>query len=123
MSSKKEIARDFLGLTSKGHSRKAFKLYIGETFKHHNVYFKGDGDSLMLAMEESVKQHPDMVFEIQRVLEDHDLVAVHSRVQQNPNDMEIAIIHIMRFENDKIAELWDFGQVVPTEVINENGMF
>ena len=123
MTSKKEIAQDFLELTSKGHSRKAFKLYIGETFKHHNVYFKGDGETLMIAMEESAKQHPDMVFEIQRVLEDHDLVAVHSRVQQNKNDLEMAIIHIMRFENDKIVELWDFGQSVPSEQINENGMF
>lgn len=74
-------------------------------------------------MEESAKQHPDMVFEIQRVLEDHDLVAVHSRVQQNWNDLEMAIIHIMRFENDKIVKLWDFGQTVPSEQINENGMF
>jgi hypothetical protein len=39
---KKEIARDFLKLASKGQSRKAFELYISDNFKHHNVWFKGD---------------------------------------------------------------------------------
>ena len=27
------------------------------------------------------------------------------------------------FENDSIAELWDFGQAVPEDMENENGMF
>jgi predicted SnoaL-like aldol condensation-catalyzing enzyme len=35
----------------------------------------------------------------------------------------MAVMHIMRFENDKIAELWDFGQPVPKDMVNENGMF
>jgi predicted SnoaL-like aldol condensation-catalyzing enzyme len=123
MTTKKEIAKDFLTLSAKGLSREAFKLYADSNFKHHNAYFKGDGPSLMIAMEESAKNNPNKIFEIQRALEDGDLVAVHSRVLQTLNDQEIAVIHIFRFENDKIAELWDFGQAVPSEKINENGMF
>ncbi|MFT4031512.1 MAG: nuclear transport factor 2 family protein [Siphonobacter sp.] len=120
---KKEIAQDFLKLASKGQSRKAFELYVSDDFKHHNVWFKGDGETLMIAMEENAKKTPDKVFEIQRALEDGDLVAVHSHIRPTPNDLGVAVMHIFKFDNDKIVELWDFGQAVPENMINENGMF
>jgi predicted SnoaL-like aldol condensation-catalyzing enzyme len=120
---KKEISQNFLRLASKGESREAFQLYVGNDFKHHNAYFKGDGHTLMIAMEESARKNPNKIFEIQRALEDGDLVAVHSRVQQAQGDLEIAVIHIFRFDKDKIVELWDFGQPVTSDIVNENGMF
>jgi len=67
---KKEIAQDFLKLAAKGESREAFRRYAGNGFKHHNVYFKGDGHTLMTAMEEAANKHPDISSEIQHVLED-----------------------------------------------------
>jgi len=120
---KKEIAKEFLELASKGQSRKAFELYVSEDFKHHNAYFKGDGHALMTAMEENGRKNPDKIFEMQRALEDGNLVAVHSRVRRNPEDLGAAVMHIFRFDNNKIAELWDFGQAVSENMINENGMF
>jgi predicted SnoaL-like aldol condensation-catalyzing enzyme len=52
-------------------------------------------------------------------------VAVHSRVRQNPGDRGAALVHISRFEGERIAELWDIGigQPVPAESVNANGMF
>lgn len=123
MPTKKESAQHFLKLAAEGNSREAFKLYAGKDFKHHNVYFKGDADTLMKAIEEDAKINPDKIFEIQRAMEDGDLVAVHSRFRQNPNDTDWAVMHIFRFENDKVVELWDFAQAAPAEMINENGMF
>lgn len=122
---KKEIAQDFLTLASSGYPRKAFELYVADDFIHHNAYFKGDRKTLMLAMEETHKQNPNKVFEMQRALEDGNLVAVHSRVQQvGENAWTGAVIHIFRFDNNnKVVELLDFGQSVPEEQINENGMF
>ncbi|MEN2398573.1 ester cyclase [Flavobacterium sp. MC2016-06] len=120
---KKYIAKDFLKLASSGHSHEAFRLYIGKNFKHHNVYFKGDADTLMLAMEESSRQNPNKIFKIHHALVDKDLVAVHSHVKQNSKDSGVAVVHIFRFEEDKIVELWDLGQPVPAETINKNGMF
>ena len=119
----KEIAQDFLKLSAKGHSKQAFQLYVGEKFKHHNVYFKGDGHTLMTAMEENARKNPDMIFEIQRALEDGNLVAVHSHIRQSPHDPGAAVIHILQFVDNKIVELWDFGQAVPEQMVNENGMF
>ena len=119
----KEIALDFLYLAAKGDSREAFSRYVGKNFKHHNVYFKGDAETLMTAMEESAKQIPDKIFEVKRALEDNDLVAVHSHVRLTPESLGYAVMHIFRFDEGKIAELWDFGQEVPANMVNENGMF
>lgn len=121
---KKEIAQDFLKLASSGQPRKAFELYVADDFIHHNAYFKGDRQTLMLAMEDAHKQNPNKVFEMQRALEDGSLVAVHSRVEQEGESGWIgAVMHIFRFDNSKVVELWDFGQGVPEQQINENGMF
>jgi len=121
--SRKEIAAEFLTLCAIGKSHKAFDLFVGENFIHHNTYFKGDRETLMLAMEANAKQNPHKILEIKHTLEDGSLAAVHSHVRQNPNDLGVAVIHIFCFENDKIVELWDFGQPVPQNLINENGMF
>jgi predicted SnoaL-like aldol condensation-catalyzing enzyme len=121
---KKEIAHDFLKLASSGYPRKAFDLYVSQDFIHHNAYYKGDRETLMLGMEESHKLSPNKIFQILRSLEDGDLVAVHSRVEQEgDNGWKGVVMHIFRFINDKIVELWDFGQGIPDEMVNENGMF
>ena len=117
------MAVDFLLLCSKGDSKTAFNKYSHQNFKHHNAYFQGDANTLISAMEENAIQMPLKIFEIQRSLEDGDLVAVHSRVRMSPVDNDIAVIHIFRFQNNKIVELWDFGQEAPDDLVNENGMF
>ena len=120
---KKEIAQDFLKLAANGHSHEAFRLYVGKNFKHHNAYFKGDHDTLMLAMEESSRKNPNKTLKIHHALSDGDFVAVHSHVKQNSADLGAAVVHIFKFESSKIIELWDLGQLIPKERINENGMF
>ncbi|HBY66409.1 MAG: polyketide cyclase [Flavobacteriaceae bacterium] len=122
MNTNKKRAKEFLLLAARGDSREAFKRYVADGFIHHNAYFKGDGHTLMVAMEEAAKKQPNKEFEVLRALEDGDLVSIHSRI--NPQDSpEMAVIHIFKFKNDKIVEIWDFGQTVPDTVVNENGMF
>ncbi|KAF2078847.1 nuclear transport factor 2 family protein [Flavobacterium sharifuzzamanii] len=119
----KEIAKNFLKLAAKGHPHEGFRLYVGKNFKHHNAYFKGDAQTLMLAMEESARTNPNKVFKIHHILEDGNLVAVHSHLKQTRSDIGFAVVHILKFKSDKIVELWDLGQPVPKDSINENGMF
>jgi len=120
---KKEIAQDLLSLFARGESRKAFELYAAKDLKHHNPYFKGDADSLMMAMEEDDKRNPGKVFDIHRAIEEGDLVAVHSHIRENTDEPGLAVVHILRFEGVKVVEFWDIAQAVPEEKINENGMF
>lgn len=119
----KEAAVDFLRLAGSGKVREAYRKYVGPEFRHHNAYFRGDAESLMAAMEENAAKNPNKVLDVQRALEDGDLVAVHSHVRQNPDDRGAALVHIFRFKGDKVVELWDVAQPVPENSPNEHGMF
>lgn len=119
----KEKALSFLHLVTSGDVRQAFEQYVAEGFRHHNAYFPGDAKSLMIAMEENAAKYPLKVYEAKRAIEEGDEVAVHGRVQLTPGELEVAVVHIFRFENDRIVELWDVGQPIPIDCPNENGMF
>ncbi|OUQ88650.1 polyketide cyclase [Brevibacillus brevis] len=119
----KENAVSFLQLVASGNVREAYQRYTGPNFRHHNPFFRGDAHSLMLAMEENAAQNPHKVLEVKRAIEEGDIVAVHSHVKQNQEDLGGAVVHIFRFHNDQIVELWDVGQPIPADSPNENGMF
>ena len=119
----KEKAVSFLQMSASGNVREAYERYVGPDFRHHNAYFRGDAESLMLAMEESAAMNPLKTLEVKRAIEEGDIVVVHSYVKQKPEDLGGAVVHIFRFQNDQIAELWDVGQAIPEDSPNENGMF
>jgi predicted SnoaL-like aldol condensation-catalyzing enzyme len=121
--SRKEVVRSFLQMAAIGAASKAFDLYAAPNFRHHNPYFRGDAQSLARAMEENAAQNPDKTFHVERVIEEGELVAVHSRVRLKPGGSDNAVVHIFRFENDRVAELWDIGMGAPEGSPNENGMF
>ena len=104
--SRKDAAIEFLTLVASGDVREAYQQYVGQGFRHHNPYFRGDAASLMEAMEQNATKNPNKVFEVQRALQDGDHVAVLSRVRQTPGDRGGAVVHIFRFEGDRIAEFW-----------------
>ncbi len=123
--SQKQIAVRFLELAAAGEVDEAYSNYTAPNFKHHNPYYAGDATSLKEGMRESAAENPNKVFNVQHVIEDGTLVAVHSKLEMQMNDKAtiLAVVHICRFENGKIAELWDIGQLQPEQLVNENGMF
>lgn len=121
--SHKEIAVDFLKLVTEGKIREAYEAYVTPNFFHHNPHFKGDRESFAQAMEENHSLFPNKTYEVKNVLKDRELVAVHGRVQLVEGGKTIVVVHIMRFEGDKIVEMWDVGEEIPKDSPNENGMF
>jgi predicted SnoaL-like aldol condensation-catalyzing enzyme len=119
----KDAAIAFLKTVASGQVREAYERHIAPSFKHHNPFFRGDAASLMKGMQENAAKNPNKVLEIQTAIEEGDRVAVFSRVRQKPDDVGAAVVHIFRFEGDRIAELWDVGQAILTDSVNENGMF
>ena len=119
----KDRAVSFLTLAAAGRVDQAYAECVGAGFRHHNPYFRGDAASLKAAMAENAAQNPGKSLEVKRALEDGDLVAVHSHVRQKPEDPGAAVVHIFRFENGRIVELWDVGQPVMDEGPNELDMF
>ncbi|HEV8188716.1 MAG TPA: nuclear transport factor 2 family protein [Pyrinomonadaceae bacterium] len=118
----REAAKSFLKNAATGKLDEAYAL-VSPNFRHHNAYFPGDTESLKAGMADAHKQFPNTKIDIQRAIAEGDLVAVHSRVQHAPDTPAIAVVHIFRFEGDKIAELWDVGMEVPKDSPNENGVF
>jgi len=119
----KETALSFLRAAASGNVREAFQKHVVPGFRHHNAYFRGDAESLMKGMEENAAKNPNKVLEVRHAIEEGDLVAVHSRVRMKPGEPGLALVHIFKFEGDRIVELWDIGQPVPENSPNENGMF
>jgi predicted SnoaL-like aldol condensation-catalyzing enzyme len=120
---RKAAAAGFLQMVGEGRVREAYERHIAPGFRHHNVFFKGDRESLLLAMEENAAKHPEKRLEIKRVIGDGDFVAVHSHVRMAPGEPGAALVHIFRFEGERVAELWDVGRAIPVGSPNEFGAF
>ncbi|MFC7785267.1 MULTISPECIES: nuclear transport factor 2 family protein [unclassified Rossellomorea] len=119
----KERAVSFLELVASGDVREAYESHVSPDFRHHNPHFPGDANSLMSAMEENAAGNPEKMLEVKRAIQEGDTVAVHSHVRQNPEDLGGAVVHIFRFQDERIVELWDVGQAIPEDSPNENGVF
>lgn len=119
----KDSATSFLNLAATGKVDEAYSKFVGDGFRHHNAFYEGSAESLQAGMKENAIQNPAKVFEVKRVIAEGDFVVTHSHVRQKPGDLGAAVVHIFRFTNGKIVELWDLGQPVPHESPNQYGMF
>ncbi len=122
-SSNKESAVEFLIMCAAGSVREAYEKYVDVRFKHHNAYFKSDRASLMEAMQKSADEEPNKAFRVVQTFVSDDRVAVFSHLQRAQGNTSYAVVHILRFENGKVIEMWDVGQEVPQDSPNELGMF
>lgn len=117
----KEIATAFLQLAGLGKVKEAFDCFVATDFIHHNQYFEGNRTALQNAMEAAHLQEPNKSIEIKYCYEDQNNIITHSLVKKE--NMDIAVVHIFRFVDDKIVELWDLGQVIDKKSPNEHGLF
>ncbi len=120
---RKDIASAFLCMAASGQVLEAYEKYVHPDFSHHNPYFPGDRESLMKGMEQSAAEFPNKIYETVRSLEEGDLVAVHGRVRIKPGGPWIAVIHILRFDENLIIEEWEVAQEEPKNGPNVNGIF
>ena len=120
---RKDIAKTFLRLAATGKVREAYESFVDPGFRHHNPYFPGDADSLRKGMEDAHAKFPQTAIEIQRALEQGNLIAVHSKVKHEPAGRDIAVVHIFRFKGMRIVELWDIGMEAPQDSPNAHGLF
>ncbi len=123
MAAQKESALDFLQLVIAGEIEEAYNNYVNMNGKHHNVYYASDFTSLKQGMIENHNQFPSKRIMVKNVLGDGQLVAIHSNIILIPGEPGIAVVHIFRFEQGKIVEMWDVGQTIPLESPNRIGAF
>jgi predicted SnoaL-like aldol condensation-catalyzing enzyme len=116
------IAVDFLRRARAG-DRAAAERLVTPNATHHNVYFAAGMPSLLDAIEAASKAAPHATFDVKHVIQDGEFVAVHSHVVREPNEPGAAVVHIFRFDGDRIAELWDVGMPIPANNPNADGAF
>ena len=118
-----EIAVVFLQMCARGEVREAYERHVAAGFVHHNAWFPGDRESLLLAMEQSAAAEPNKSFEVKQTLADGDRVAVLSQLTRADGNTGYAVVHIVRIRDGQVVELWDLAQEIPADSPNVNGMF
>ncbi len=123
LQARKLAAVRFLQLVEAGQIEEAYRKYVDPRGRHHNPFFPAGFPALQKGMIENQAQFPHKQLSIQHVLGDGDLVAVHSHIVLSPDGPGVAAVHLFRFQDDRIVELWDCGQPVPEASPNQDGMF
>jgi predicted SnoaL-like aldol condensation-catalyzing enzyme len=122
-SNHKKLATEFLQLVVTGDITQAYKKYVDMNGKHHNAFYPAGFPALQKGMEENHLKFPNKKFTIKNVIGDGDVVTVHSHVILQPKELEFSTMHLFRFQNGKIVEMWDIGQQVPLDSPNKDGLF
>jgi len=117
----KDTAVKFLRLVVAGRIDEAFDKYVDMRGKHHNPYFPAGFQALKRAMIENHTTFPNKQLTVKNVIGDGELVAVHSRIVLGPGENVMVVVHLHRFQGDKIVELWDCGMPVPVDSPNTDG--
>jgi predicted SnoaL-like aldol condensation-catalyzing enzyme len=119
----KRAAVEFLKLVVAGQIDEAYRTHVDIAGKHHNPFFPSGFQALQEAMKDDHTRFPRKRLEIKNVLGDGDRVAVHSELIQEPGGRAFAVVHLFRFHQERIVELWDCAQPVPENTPNGDGMF
>jgi predicted SnoaL-like aldol condensation-catalyzing enzyme len=120
---RKQAAVEFLQLVVAGRIDEAYQKHVDLQGKHHNPFFPEGFLALKKAMLENHVQFPSKQLIVKHVLGEGDLVAVHSQIVLRPGETVVAAVHLLRFQKDRIVEMWDVGQPVPTDSPNKDGAF
>jgi len=119
----KERALDFLQQVVAGNIDDAYDSYVNMHGVHHNMYYSSEFASLKNGMKENHAQFPNKRLMIKNLLGEGDLVAVHSNIILKTGEPGMAVVHIFRFADGKIVEMWDVGQAIPLDSPNRRGAF
>lgn len=120
---KRDIAKQFLTLIGRGEIDKAFANYTATSFKHHHPSVPAGKEALKEAMKNDFTSNPTKKTVILRLIEQNDLVMAHSYISHTAENREYVVVHIFRFSDHLITELWDIVGEIPKSMINKDGAY
>jgi predicted SnoaL-like aldol condensation-catalyzing enzyme len=120
---RKQLAVEFMQRTADGTLAQGAKRLLTPGGIHHDWRFPAGWDSFLKAVEEARRMAPDRRIEIKHLLCDGDFVIGHAHVVQRPGDPGSVGFFLLRFEGERIAEMWAAGQAVRADSPNIHGAF
>ena len=116
-----DIAHNYLYMIMRWEIEQAYAAYLAPHFRHHNQYTSWDTASLKQGMIENHENFPTKEYTLHQTIVQGDKVVTHGLLKLNEH-VQVAVVHIFRFEGDKIVELWDVWQVIEANSPNGNGI-
>lgn len=101
----------------------AIDEFIRPDYIDHDPDSPGGPEPLRKLVSGFQTGYPDMLFTIERVLADGDLVLLHVHAVLEPGTPGQAIAAVFRIQDGKIAEHWEARQDVPQTTVSGNDMF
>lgn|GEM_PF-4090669 len=74
---------------------------------HHNQYTKPGKQALIDGMKGNNDNFPNKTLAIDMIIAEADRLMTYSLLKFTPEHLGIRVVHILRFENDKIVEMRD----------------
>lgn len=123
MNENKTKATQFLELVVAGQIDEAYAAYIDMHGKHHDVHFAAGFEAHRRDMKENHQQFPHKQMSIKHVLADGDFVSVHSHIIPKSGERGVIAVHMFRFADGKITEMWTVSNPIPGDSPNSDGPF
>lgn len=117
----KQTAVQFLQLVVAGRIDEAYERCVDMHGTHHNPFFAAGFPALRQGMIEDQVRSPAKQLLVKHVLGDDDMVAVHSHLILGAGKNSMTVVHLFRFHDNRIVEMWDCGQTVPADSPNNDG--
>lgn len=121
-SSHQRIAVAFLQMVVDGQVHEAYRTYTAPQMRLHNVYVT-DAATLEQAVADDYARHPHKRIAVKMTLEDGDRVMTLSHLHMTDGDAGYVMMHVFRFADDRIVEMWDFGQAIPENSPSRDSLF
>ena len=122
-------AIEYFKLIGSGKYKEGLRFFSPDC-KTHNPYIPGSvetlTDAMIAASKDINEQSIEPAFTVRHVLEDGDMVAVHTELlnnKSNPGDGGLRQVHLFLFEGNKIIEYWDITQQILPDMPNAKGAF
>jgi predicted SnoaL-like aldol condensation-catalyzing enzyme len=103
--------------------REAFTTYVAPTLIEHDPLIPDGRDAAIAQLEPYFAKMDGLSYEVQRVIVDGNMAAVHSRMHLTTGDRGVAVVDLVRIDQGKIAERWVVTQAVPEKGASGHPMF
>ena len=119
----RELVLEFYDRFFNEHETEEAAEVIADDYIQHNPAVPDGKEPFVSFFTGFFAENPESRAEIVRSATDGDLVYLHVRSTDAPEQLGSAVVDVFRVDDGMIVEHWDVIQPVPAEAANDNTMF